>query len=113
MNEKENAIYKLLDITVKCTATKVDDKGTMSLTREDIKGKSRCENAVMARCIFICLLLHYGYSITTCALILKRTVPAIRHLERLSDNYLKTSVAYRIAMAEATLMARDENVLSK
>lgn len=107
MNNKECELYKLVDISVKCCATQIDDKGTMSLTRDDVLGSSRCENVVMTRCILVCLILHNGFSVTTIAQLLHRTVPAIRHLEKLSDSYLKTSRAYRIAMAEATIMARD------
>ena len=107
MNNKEKELYRLVDIAVNCCATKIDDSGTMSVTKEDVLGKSRCENVVMTRCVLLCLILHSGYSYTTAAQLLHRTVPAMRHLEILSDNYFKTSRAYRIAMAEATIMLRD------
>lgn len=107
MNNKEKELYKLVDIAVECCATQIDETGTMSVTREDVLGKSRCENVVMTRCILTCIILHAGYSKTTVAQLLNRTIPAIRHLENLSDSYLKSSRAFRIAMAEATLKVRD------
>lgn len=110
MNNKEAELYRLLDVAVECCATKVDDNGTMSVTKEDVVGISRKENVVMTRTILVCLILHAGYSSDTCAMFLKRTKPAIRHLERLSDAYLKTSKAYRIALAEATLKAKNEGL---
>lgn len=110
MNNKEAELYRLLNVAVDCCAMKVDDKGTMSVTTEEVIGKSRKENVVMTRSVLVCLILHAGYSVTTCADFLHRTIAAVRHLEGLSDVYLKTSKAYRIALAEATLKARDEGL---
>lgn len=107
MNNKQKELHRLVDIAVECCATEIDDAGTLSVTKEDVLGKNRTENVVMTRCVLICLILHQGYSIETCAKLLDRTKPAIRHLEKLSDNYFKTSRAYRIAMAEATLKVKD------
>ena len=107
MNNKESELHRIIDIAVKCCATQIDDKGTMSLTKEDVLGKNRTENVVMTRCILVCLILHEGYSISTIAQLLNRTIPAIRHLEKLSNTFFKTSRAYRIAIAEAVVMLED------
>ena len=107
MNNKEKELYRLADIAVECCALEIDENGTKSITREEVLGKSRKENVVMTRCILLCLILHSGYSITTAAQFLARTEAAVRHMEQISDQYFKTSRAYRIAMAEATLMVRD------
>jgi len=107
MNNKESELYRLLDIAIQCCATTNKD-GSYSITKEDILGKTRVENVVMTRCVLICLILHSGYSITTAAKFLNRTIPAIRYLEKLSDNLFKTSRAYRIAMAEATIEVEKE-----
>lgn len=107
MNNKEMELYRILDIVVECCATQVDDTGKMSVTREDVLGKSRAENLVMTRCILVNQIIGAGYSTTTAALLLHRTVHAIRHLLEVGCQYERTSRAYRIANAEATLKCKD------
>lgn len=105
MNDKQKELNRLVDIAVSCCSTEIDGKN--SVKREDVLGTCRCENAVMTRCILVALILHSGYSVSTAAFILNRTEHGIKHLERLHDNYAKTSRAYRIALAEAVLKVRD------
>lgn len=107
MNNKETELYRILDYVVECCATRVDEQGTMSVTREDVLGKSRAENAVMTRCILVSQIIGAGYSTTTAAQLLHRTPHAIRHLLEVGLQYERTSRAYRIANAEATLKCRD------
>jgi hypothetical protein len=113
MNNKERELYRLLDIAIQCCATTNLD-GSHSITKEDILGKTRIENVVMTRCVLIRLILHSGYSITTAAKLLNRTVPAIRYLEKLSNDFSKTSRAYRIAVDEAFIkLEKDKEKESK
>lgn len=107
MNNKEQELNRIVDYVVDCCATQVDDNGTMSLTREDVLGRSRAENIVMTRCILIQQILSAGYSTTTAAQLLHRTPHAIRHLLEVGVQYEKTSRAYRIANAEATMKCRE------
>lgn len=107
MNNKEKELHTILEIVVSCCAMEVDNKGTMSITKADVLSRNRTENVSMTRCIFVALVLHEGYSMSTIGQFLKRTVPSIRHLEKMSDNYFKTSRAYRIAMAEAVVALED------
>lgn len=107
MNNKETELYRILDYVVECCATQVDEKGTMSLTRNDVLGKSRTENVVMTRCILVNQIVSAGFSTTTAAQLLHRTPHAIRHLLEVGTQYEQTSRAYRIANAEATLKCRD------
>lgn len=100
MNNKERELYRLLDIAIQCCAITNED-GSYSITKEDILGKTRIENVVMTRCVLISLILRSGYSITTVAKFLNRTIPAIRYLEKLSNTLSKTSRAYKIAINEA------------
>lgn len=109
MNNKQSELNKLVDIAVKCCATEIDDKGTLSLTKDDVLGKNRTENVVMTRCILVHLILHEGYSISTISQLLNRTIPAIRHLEKLGYTFEKTSRAYRIAQAEAIVMLEEKD----
>lgn len=106
MNNKESELYRILDIVIECCATKVDDD-RLSITREDVLGKSRSENVVMTRCILVSQIIGSGYSTTTAAQLLHRDTHTIRHLLELDYKYLSTSKAYRIAHAEATLKCQD------
>lgn len=106
MNKKETLIWSIIDnVIVACDIPRTD--GTHSISREDIVGKSREENVVMARALVVEQMVHTGFSTTTIAQVLNRTVQAIRHLEKLAFNYLKTSRVYRLATSEATLMNKD------
>lgn len=107
MNNKEAELHRILDIVVSCCATQISEDGKMSITKDDILGKSRVENVVMTRCILCRLISWNGYSVTTIAQMLNRTASAVRHLIALGDNYYKTSKAYRIAEAEAMLKCKD------
>lgn len=52
-------------------------------------------------------VIHAGFSITTTATVLNRTVPAVRHLCKMAYTYLSTSRVYRLATAQATLLNKD------
>lgn len=48
--------------------------GAKSITREDVVGKSREENVVLTRCLVVEQMVHAGFTISTIAFILNRTV---------------------------------------
>lgn len=106
MNKKEELIYSIIDNVIKCCCVTKSD-GIVSITREDVIGKSRAENIVMTRCLIVEQMVHAGFSITTIGLILNRTVQAARHLLRMSSQYYETSRAFRLATSEATLLNKD------
>lgn len=110
MNNKEVELYRIVDYVVECCATQVDESGRMSVTRQDVLGKSRAENVVMTRCILVNQLIGAGYSTTTAAQLLHRTTHAVRHLLEVGHQYEQTSRAYRIANAEATIKCKDINL---
>lgn len=106
MNKKETLIWSIIDNVVSCcTITKTD--GTRSITREDLVGKSREENVVMARALVVEQMVHAGFTITSIASILNRTVQATRHLFKMSTEFYQTSRAFRLATSEATLLNKD------
>jgi len=107
MNNKESKLYEVVDIVVSCCATQIDEIGTMSVTRDDVLGKSRAANVNMTRCILVTQLLFLGFSTSTAASLLHRTEPAIRHLLDAAHQFRVTSFAYRIAEAEATLKCKE------
>lgn len=106
MNDKKKELWRVIDNVIKCCAITTLN-GTLSITREEVLGKSRAENLVMARCMVVEQMIHAGFSVTTIAQILNRTAQAVRHLEKLAFSYLKTSRVYRLATAQATLLNKD------
>jgi len=106
MNDKEKELYRIIDNVVKCCAIELKD-GSLSISREDVLGKSRAENIVMTRCIVVEQMLHAGFSVTTIGQVLNRNVSSIRHLRDLAYDYLSTSRVYRLATAQATLLNKD------
>lgn len=106
MNEKQKELYRILDLVVSCCVT---EHGRASITRSDILGRSRTENAVMTRCILVAQLAKAGFSASTSAQLLGRTSAAIRHLMRLGTDYLRTSRAYRIAFQQASRLCQEQD----
>ena len=78
-----------------------------TFTREDVVGKSREENVVLTRCLVVEQMVHAGFTISTIAFILNRTVQATRHLLKMSNDYYESSRAFRLATSEATLLNKD------
>ena len=106
MNDKEKELWRVIDNVIKCCAIELPN-GELSITREDVLGKSRAENLVMTRCMVVEQMIHAGFSITTIATVLNRTVPAVRHLCKMAYTYISTSRVYRLATAQATLLNMD------
>lgn len=106
MNKKEELIWKVIDNIINCCAvTRID--GVKPISREDVVGKSREENVVITRCLVVEQMVHAGFTISTIAFILNRTVQATRHLLKMSAVYYETSRAFRLATSEATLLNKD------
>lgn len=106
INKKEELIWKVIDNVISCCAvTRID--GAKSITREDVVGKSREENVVLTRCLVVEQMVHAGFTISTIAFILNRTVQATRHLLKMSNDYYESSRAFRLATSEATLLNKD------
>lgn len=106
MNRKETLIWSIIDnVIVACDIPRAD--GTHSITRESIVSKSREENVVMARALVVEQMVHAGFTITSIAYILNRTVQATRYLFKLSTEFYRTSRAFRLATSEATIINKD------
>lgn len=102
MNDKENELYRIVDIVVGACATKIDSNGTLSVTKEDVLGRSRKENVVMTRIILAEMIVYAGFSVTTIAQLLKHTNASVRKLLAKAQDYRSSSRAFRIAEAEST-----------
>lgn len=112
MNKKEELIWKVIDNVISCCAvTRID--GAKSITREDVVGKSREENVVLTRCLVVEQMVHAGFTISTIAFILNRTVQATRHLLKMSNDYYESSRAFRLATSEATLLNKDVEPITR
>lgn len=61
----------------------------------------------MTRCLVVEQMVHAGFTISTIAFILNRTVQAIRHLLKMSNDYYESSRAFRLSTSEATLLNKD------
>lgn len=106
MNDKESTLHKIVDIVVECCAMQVAD-GKMSVTKELVLGACRTENVVMTRCILVRMIVFEGYSVSTAAMLLNKSIQAVRHLLQLAQTFHNNSRAYRIAEAEATLRCKN------
>ena len=84
MNDKDSALYQIVDIVLSCCSSE-----TAAITRENIFGKSRNENACMARCILVCQLLWAGFTVTTVSTLLRRSPNAVRHVCEHDTMYVK------------------------
>lgn len=62
MNDKEKELWRVIDNVIKCCAIELQN-GELSITREDVLGKSRAENLVMTRCMVVEQMIHAGFSI--------------------------------------------------
>lgn len=101
MNKKEKLLDKIIDIVVKCTSYEVNNAPT--ITKSDILGKCRAENVVLARSILVLQLLSEGFTATTIAALLNRSVQAIHKLEQKAYDSIRTSRVCREAAAEVVL----------
>lgn len=109
MNKKEELIWRVIDNVISCCAvTRID--GAKSITREDVVGKSREENVVLTRCLVVEQMVHVGFTISTIAFILNRTVQAIRHLLKMSNDYYESSFNRKLVeFATSKMTTRDSN----
>ena len=101
MNDKEKVIMQVLQFVVEETTNNISE--FTKITAEDILGKTKKENATMARCIFVSQLRFMGYACTTIASVIKRTERAIPDILMSAHEFKKRSWAYRIAEAKVTL----------
>ena len=101
MNDKEKVIMQVLQFVVEETTNNISE--FTKITAEDILGKTKKENATMARCIFVSQLRFMGYACTTIASVINREEKAIPDILFSAHEFKKRSWAYRIAEAKVTL----------
>lgn len=101
MNDKEQIIMQVLQFVVEETTSNISE--FTKITAEDILGKTKKENATMARCIFVSQLKFMGYSCTTISSVINRGEKSIPDILLAAHEFKKRSWAYRIAEAKVTI----------
>ncbi len=106
MNDINKEINRIIDTVIDCSRAAVSHEH-MSITRAEVIGKSRKENAVRVRCLVTHFLFKHGLSITTIGMLLGKSTQAVRNKLGRHDNFMKESQIYRIVYAqiERTLKA--------
>lgn len=90
MNDKEKLFYHVVETAARyCSYTLKD--GQQSITVADVLGKSRRENVQLTRNIAVGLLVALGFTVSTCAVMMHRSPPAIRCMMRADRQMQETS----------------------
>lgn len=88
--EIRNTLAKVITI---CAVHLPD--GTQTITDKDILGKSRREDILTARCLFVDALMQKGFTTATLGKCMNRTQCSIRHLQDIAKLMRKQSTNYR------------------
>lgn len=100
MNDKEKLFHEIVETVARCTSYTLKD-GTQSITVADVLGKSRKENVQLTRNIAVSMLIAVGFTVSTCAVMMHRSPPAIRSMVRADRQMQETSMVYRLAARQA------------
>ena len=71
MNEKDFELDRIVSVVIDCTKSNIWSDN--SITKEELLGKSKNENACMARAILVSQLVKTGFTISTISGLLRRT----------------------------------------
>lgn len=107
MNDKEKLFYHVVETVARCCSYTLKD-GRQSITVADVLGKSRRENVQLTRNIAVGLLVALGFTVSTCAVMMHRSPPAIRCMMRADKQMQETSHVYRLAQRQARGECRSE-----
>ena len=88
--ELKNTLARVVSI---CTVHLPD--GTQTITDKDILGKSRREDILTARCLFVDTLMQKGFTTATLGKYMHRSQCSIRHLQDIARTMRKQSSNYR------------------
>lgn len=100
MNDKEKLFYHVVETAARCCSYTLKD-GRQSITVADILGRSRKENVQLTRNIAVSMLIAVGFTVSTCAVMMHRSPPAIRSMVRADRQMQETSMVYRLAARQA------------
>ena len=108
MNDKDRELYRIIDIVIECCTTRLGNEN-VSVTKEDIFGKCKRENANITRCMIAYHLCVFGLTHATIAMLLDRTEQSIRNLIEEHYDLNKTNRAYNIANSQVERMINESN----
>lgn len=105
MSDKQDLIDNVLRVVVDCC--KVDVDGFDIITKDEILGDCRNENACMTRCIFVSQMMFIGFSRSTISALLHRSEKSVDRILKKAHEYRITSYVYRLAEAESTIKLKE------
>lgn len=105
-NDLEFEIERIIEIVLDCCVITLDD-GSLSITKEDVIGKSKKENVTIVRKMLAYYLHKDGFCHTTIALLLNRSVQSVMNMLASHEDEMKISKAYRIANAQVNRMLKE------
>jgi len=97
MNNKEQEVYRIVDIVITCCAF----GGNEESLRKSVLSKARDENTVLTRCMLARMLAFVGYSNATISALLHRTPAQVRNMLEVARDLRTHNRCYRIAEDEA------------
>lgn len=90
MNDINREITRIIETVIEHSMTEIGHEH-MSITKTEVLGKSRKENAIRVRCLVTHFLFKHGLSLTTIGMILGKSVQAIRNKLAMHDDYYRQS----------------------
>lgn len=110
MNDKDKEMNRIIEAVIEaCTTTISESEKIYTISREDVLGKCKRENANITRTMLATHLIRFGLSHTTISMLFGKSVQAIRNMEKAHTDYLKLSKAYRIAHAQVIRKLEESN----
>lgn len=97
MNNKEQEVYRIIDIVISCCAY----GGSEEELRKKVLSPARDENSVLTRCMLARMLAFSGYSNATISSLLHRSTAQVRNMLELARDLRVHNRCYRIAEDDA------------
>jgi len=97
MNNKEQEIYRIIDIVISCCAFDGNEKAL----RQNVLSRKRDENTTLTRCMLARMLAFTGYSNATISTLLHRTPAQVRNMLEVARDLRTHNRCYRIAEDES------------
>lgn len=109
MNDINKEIHLIIDTVIACSKAEIAHD-VMSVTKEEVLGRSRKENAIRVRSLIAYFLYNDGLSITTIGQILGKSQQAVRYKLALHDNFYKSSHIFRIVHAQIVRTLKEKAI---
>lgn len=97
MNNKEQEVYRIIDIVISCCAYNGDEQSL----RDKVLSPARDENTVLTRCMLARMLAFAGYSNASISALLHRSPAQVRNMLEVARDLRVHNRCYRIAEDES------------